>query len=149
MGYLVVIPLFNHAASIAAVVEGIFARSAGALWPGGTPVVLVVDDGSTDGCAEVLPRLCALRDKACRAVPPAVLRPLNVIRHERNSGKGSAILSAAAWAAARGLSHIITIDADGQHYPEDIPALLRESVLYPDSIIVGSRDFSTEHVPLG
>ncbi|MDR1243115.1 MAG: glycosyltransferase family 2 protein [Deltaproteobacteria bacterium] len=146
--YLVVIPLFNHAANIAAVVEGIFARPAGACWPGGTPAALVVNDGSTDDCEEVLPRLCASLNNACRAVPSAALRPLNVLRHERNLGKGAAILSGAAWAAARGFSHMITIDADGQHYPEDIPALMRESALYPDSIIVGSRDFGTGRVPV-
>jgi glycosyltransferase involved in cell wall biosynthesis len=131
-------------------VEGVFALPGGALPPcGGAPAVLVVNDGSTDGCEKILQRLCAIYNAGRISAAPDALCPLNVIRHERNRGKGSAVLNAAAWAAARGVSHIVTIDADGQHYPGDIPALLRESLLHPDSVIVGSRNFITEHVPLG
>jgi glycosyltransferase involved in cell wall biosynthesis len=142
--YLVVIPLFNHAKNIPAVVEGIFAQPSGS----GTPVVLVVDDGSTDNAETVLQRLCAARNTNAVFAADA-LRPLQVIRHERNLGKGAALLSAAAWAAAHGFSHMVTIDADGQHYPEDMPALVRESVLHQEAVIVGTRDFHTEHVPVG
>ena len=72
---------------------------------------------------------------------------LHLLRHERNRGKGEAILSAAEWAAERGFTHIITLDADGQHKAEDLPAMLHESQLRPQAVIVGARDFSVRNVP--
>lgn len=118
---LAVIPLYNHAATVRAVAQGTLAR---------LPDVLVVDDGSTDAGAAGVADL-----------------PLTVVRHERNRGKGRAILTAVAWAAERGFSHILTLDADGQHAPADIPRFLAEGAAHPDAILVGHRDFSVANVP--
>ncbi|WP_250645501.1 DUF2062 domain-containing protein [Salidesulfovibrio onnuriiensis] len=118
---LVVIPVFNHGATLRSVVTGAlsFHRD-----------VLVVDDGSTDNGVE------AIRDL-----------PVRVVQHESNRGKGQAILTAAAEAQRLGKTHIITMDADGQHYPEDIPAFVQAVKACPRGVIVGSRRFTGDHVP--
>jgi hypothetical protein len=118
---LMVIPLYNHAATVSGV-----ARELSRLYAD----VLVVDDGSADGGAATLTGL-----------------PLTVTRHEKNRGKGAAILTAATWARAHGFTHMVTIDADGQHFPADIAALLAEGCALPNSIIIGARDFNTPNVP--
>jgi glycosyltransferase involved in cell wall biosynthesis len=118
---LIVIPVYNHAATLRRVVRQ-------ALQVHGE--VMVVDDGSVDD-----------------AVTP--LRGLNIhlARHPRNIGKGAAILTAAREARRLGMTHIATLDADGQHNPKDLRRffpLIRRS---PDAIIIGRRDFEHEDVP--
>lgn len=118
---LLIIPLFNHAATVRYVVERSLAVH---------DRVLVVDDGSTDGGGDTLHGL-----------------PVQVVRHEVNRGKGAAIMTAASEAALMGMTHIVTIDADGQHFPEDVPRLLGVACQDPLSIVVGKRDFSVADVP--
>lgn len=114
---LVVIPVYNHGSSLPGVIEAVLAVH---------PAVVVVDDGSED-------------------LPDAL--PVPCIRHEVNLGKGAAILTGAAEARRRGMTHIITIDADGQHDAADIPAFIQAAQRHPLSIIVGVRDFATDNVP--
>lgn len=93
--------------------------------------VLVIDDGSTDAD---IPGIFAETD-------------ITVIRHEKNRGKGEAIMTAAKYIAGKGGLSMITIDADGQHYPKD---LLKFVPLLPDggsSIIVGCRNFNADNIP--
>ncbi len=118
---LIAIPVYNHGRTLReVVVRALRVHSE----------VLVVDDGSTDGGSE---RLAGL--------------PVRVLRHSTNLGKGAAILTAARAAQALGMSHIITLDADGQHDPADIPrfvSVLRDG---PAAIVVGKRDFESVPVP--
>lgn len=118
---LVVIPLYNHAATVREVVQRAMAVH---------DKVLVVDDGSTDGGCDALHGL-----------------DVKVLCHEANRGKGAAIMTAAREAARMGMSHIATIDADGQHDPADLPALIETLRADPLSIVVGKRDFETANVP--
>jgi glycosyltransferase involved in cell wall biosynthesis len=118
---LVVIPLFDHAATIGDVVARALAQ--------GLPV-LVVDDGSVDGGAQTARDAGAL-----------------VVAHAGNRGKGQALLTGWAEADRRGFSHALCLDADGQHYPEDIPLFLRAGESEPDAIVVGSRPMDGPHVP--
>jgi uncharacterized protein (DUF2062 family) len=90
------------------------------------PHVLVVDDGSAD-------------------LPDALFVPC--IRHRTNLGKGAAIMTGAAEAGRLGMTHILTIDADGQHDARDIPAFIRAGRRFPTAIIVGVRDFAAADVP--
>ena len=94
--------------------------------------VVVIDDGSTD--ADLVELLSGL--------------DVVVLQHEKNLGKGQAILTASRYIEAQGSEYMITIDADGQHLPQDIEKflpLLREDV---PGIIIGCRDFTTDNVPL-
>jgi len=96
------------------------------------PNVVVIDDGSTD--TDVAGLLVGL--------------DVTVLKHERNRGKGQAILTASRYIEEHGGFFMITIDADGQHLSHDIQKfvpLLKEEA---PSIIIGCRDFSTVNVPL-
>ncbi len=118
---LVVIPVYNHAGTLRAVAERTLAVQ---------PDVLVVDDGSTDGGADTLAGL-----------------PLTVIRHPRNLGKGAAILTAAREGRRLGMTHLVTLDADGQHDPADLPRFLELIRREPGALVVGTRDFGRAEVP--
>ncbi|OHB33997.1 MAG: glycosyl transferase family 2 [Desulfuromonadaceae bacterium GWC2_58_13] len=118
---LIVIPVYNHAATLREVVERCLAIH---------PRVLVVDDGSSDGALETLAGL-----------------DVRTLRHDRNRGKGAAILTGAREARRLGMSHIVTIDADGQHDPADFPRFVEAMRQHPLALVVGNRDFSVAHVP--
>jgi len=92
--------------------------------------VIVVDDGSSDGSAERARGLGA-----------------DVVVHPRNRGKGAALITGLERAAALGFTHCVTIDADGQHAPADIPLLVRAAGQNPDAIVIGARDFAVDNVP--
>ena len=113
---LVVIPTHGNAGTVGDVV----ARSRAIL-----PDVLVVDDGSPD-------------DSAMAAAAAGA----TVVRHPENRGKGAALETALRWAATHGFSHVVAIDADGQHHPEDLPAFLDALRAEPGAIQAGVRDMS-------
>jgi len=117
-----VIPVFNHARTAAAV--ALECRTL-------VERVLVVDDGSTDADIGEL-----LRGS-----------DIAVLRHPRNLGKGRALTTALRHVAAQGATHMITLDADGQHLPADLPVFLEAMRAAPDAIIVGCRDFDVPNVP--
>ena len=94
---LALIPAWNEAPRVGAVVRG-----AAVYLP-----VLVVDDGSEDETAQV-----------------AEAAGATVVRHSENRGKGVALMTGFAWAKERSYDAVLTLDADGQHDPEDIPKLV-------------------------
>jgi glycosyltransferase involved in cell wall biosynthesis len=118
---LVVIPVYNHADSIYDVVSRCLKYY---------PDVLVVDDGSEEDVEAALAGL-----------------EVTIIRHEHNLGKGRAILTAARYAEEHHKTYIITIDADGQHYPEQIPDFIATANDHPEAILLGVRDFNSSDAP--
>ena len=72
--------------------------------------IIVVVDGSTDATLALLEELEF---------------PITIVRHEHNKGKGRALTSGFRKAMEMGFEYALTLDADGQHYPEDIPAMVR------------------------
>jgi len=109
----VVIPAHNEARTIRAVAAEALQQ---------LPLVIVVDDASTDGTADLLEGL-----------------PVIVLRNEQNRGKAASLLRGAHEAIERGASAIVTLDGDGQHSPEDIPSLLKAYRAMPGSIVIGAR----------
>ncbi|HEY2141439.1 MAG TPA: glycosyltransferase family 2 protein [Solirubrobacteraceae bacterium] len=116
---LVIIPALNEARSVSQVVS--MARSLGY-------VVCVVDDGSTDMTAQT-----------ARSAGATVLRlPLNL-------GVGGALRCGFRYAVAKGYSTVVQVDGDGQHNPNDIPAMLKRMVSSDADMVIGSRFITTEH----
>ena len=118
----IAVPVYNNAATIRTVVEQCLAMLSN---------VIVVDDGSTD--ADVSSLLGGL----------AVV----MLKHEKNLGKGQAILTASRSIEERGGVFMITIDADGQHDPSDVRRFFPVIEEDDRSVIIGSRDFNTGNVP--
>jgi glycosyltransferase involved in cell wall biosynthesis len=113
-----IIPTYNNSPTVGAVI----AETIGYVHD-----LIVIDDGSTDGTAAVLYEL-ADRNKS-----------LTVITFESNQGKGSALAAGLAKAEDLGFTNAIILDADGQHYPADIPAFLEKVALDPDKLYIGDR----------
>lgn len=97
--------------------------------------VIVVDDGSNDGTA-------ALLDKATGNE-----RPEKVLTHPKNCGKGAALKTGLTYARQQGFRYAVTVDADGQHRADDIPALLKAVEEEPDALAIGSRGLQHENMP--
>ncbi len=121
MKFLTVIPHYNHARTLRSVAEDCLRI---------TPDIAVFDDGSDKNPAHLLAGL-----------------PVALIRFEKNRGKGAVILDAARYAKEKGFTHIITIDADGQHCAQDLPLLMQAAQEYPRALIIGARRFDPEKVP--
>ena len=117
----VLVPVYNNAATI----EDVVRRCRKQL-----KNVLVVDDGSDD---LDLPALFADSD-------------ITVIRHPENQGKGAAILTALDYLSKRDAEYMVTVDGDGQHYPEDIPVFFPQMGKNDYSLIIGCRDFSGPNI---
>ena len=114
MDTIVIIPTYNNAGTVAGVVRRALEQ--------GLPV-LVVDDGSTD---QTQAELQAIEDER-----------LSVFCHPVNQGKAAALKTGFQEARKRGFRFAVTLDSDGQHYPEDIPLLLAQKA--PRTLLVGSR----------
>ena len=114
---IVLVPTYNNAGTLRDVLLRILAMD----WP-----LLVVNDGSTDETAGILASLT-------QTWGPRLL----VIHHARNQGKGAALKSGFREALRRGYLYAVTIDADGQHFPEDIPLLV--DAAGERTLVVGSR----------
>ena len=109
---IALIPAYNEARFIADVVNGALKH---------LPVV-VVDDGSSDGTGGA-----------------AALAGAKVISHGRNQGKGKALLTGFDYAIRRGVDAAITLDADGQHDPDEIPLFIEAFRAGQGDIIIGQR----------
>lgn len=119
-----VIPVYNNGSTIVDVVRRCRARM---------EQVLVVNDGSTDLPLDFYEVLSGMG--------------VRCLTHGRNRGKGAAILTALAFLEREKADYMITIDADGQHYPEDLPAFLKLLEQPGDLLVVGCRKFDGNNVP--
>src|SRR6186997_140157 len=112
MRWLTAIPVYNEARSVQAVLERVRRYS---------PDIVVIDDGSTDGTAELLAKEPGIR----------------VLTHPQNRGYGAALISAFADFLATDFDVLVTMDCDGQHEPSRIPVLLE--AIHDVDIVSGSR----------
>ena len=121
MRVAVVIPAFNEATTVAEIAERALRHA---------QAVVVVDDGSDDDTAAQLAEL-----------------PVTLIRNATNLGKAASLARGFAAALERSMDAVITLDADGQHLPEDIPRLMAAAAAYPGDIIIGARLRGREQMP--
>ena len=116
------IPVYNHSSTLRKVAE-----SAKKICPN----IIVVNDGSTDGdISEILSG-----------------SGITLLKHDRNKGKGAALRTGAEYILNRNGKYIITLDADGQHNPEDIRNFLPYLAEKADTLIIGNRCFDSENIP--
>ncbi len=116
-----VIPAYNEARTLRSVVSAVLDE---------VGLVIVIDDGSIDATPD------QIRDL-----------PVRLIRHEKNLGKSQSLADGFHAALIAGAEVVVTLDGDGQHRPQDIPALLAEHGRYPDSLIIGSRLHEKANIP--
>lgn len=116
---LILVPTYNNAGTLKNVLERCLEQEL---------PVMVVDDGSTDDTGRIL------KEMTGRAGYDG---GLTVVTHPVNQGKGKALKTGFQEALKLGFSYVVTIDSDGQHFPEDIPALLAQKG--EKALVVGSR----------
>ena len=122
----VLIPVYNHDMAIGPTLDEVLTHDCH---------VLMVDDGSGAACRDLL---LGLRDRNSDRV--------NLVRLEKNRGKGAAVKAGFNALKAEGFSHAIQIDADGQHNISDLPLFLEISRSNPDCLVTGYPEFD-EDVP--
>lgn len=118
----VLIPTYNNVSVLPDVLEKILQY---------TSHVVVINDGSTDGTDDILKQF------------PQVYS----VSYHPNKGKGAALRIGFKEAAKLGYDNAITIDSDGQHYPEDLSKFLEQLDETPDALIIGARNMNQENVP--
>ena len=123
MKVCVLMPTYNNGGTLRDVVERVLAYCND---------VIVVNDGCTDNSAEIL---VSFADR------------VTVVDYGRNRGKGYALKQGLKKAKAMGFDYAITIDSDGQHFPEDIPLFVEALEQHPGALIVGSRNLKQENMP--
>ena len=124
--HLIIIPSYNTGEILKPTVEAAV-QTWGHTW--------VVIDGSTDDSSSSLDLLCADYPN------------LRILKLAENQGKGAAVLHGARLAAKEGYTHILTMDADGQHPTEAILPALERSRTSPEAVIMGQPIFGDD-VPL-
>ncbi len=113
-GICVIIPTYNNVGSIVDVVTRAQKQCLD---------VIVVCDGCTDGTREKVEQI----------------EGITVVAYPKNAGKGEALKQGFKKALALGFAYAITIDADGQHFPEDIHIMLEANIKHPGALIIGQR----------
>jgi glycosyltransferase involved in cell wall biosynthesis len=123
-----VVPVYNHPATIGQVVAQL--RNHGL-------ACILVDDGSGPECAAVLDRLAQSGGGG-----------VHLVRLARNQGKGAAMVAGFQEAARRGHSHVLQIDADGQHDCADVPRFVEQARRHPQAVVCGCPVYDAS-VPRG
>lgn len=122
----VLIPTYNNQKTLDAVIQGVL---------GYTDRVIVINDGATDATAAIL---------------SSYTNQLEIITFPENRGKGVALREGFKAAARLGYTYAITIDSDGQHFPEDLPIFM-EALKKQDSeiplLLIGSRNMEDPSIP--
>jgi len=115
-------PTYNNGQTLDAVLKGVLQY---------TDQVIVVNDGSTDNTSEILSKYPRIQ----------------VVSYSQNTGKGWALRLGFQKAVELGYNYAITIDSDGQHFPDDLPQFLNKLSEHPDALIMGARNMDQASVP--
>lgn len=116
----IILPTFNNAATLKRVIDGVLEYSA---------ELIVVNDGSTDGTSSILDSY----------------KNLTRIDLAKNAGKGNALRLGFKKALDLGFDYAITLDSDGQHYPDDIPLFIEDLAAAKNKnlLLIGARNLQT------
>lgn len=119
----IIIPTYNNNKTLERVINGVLEQ---------TPNIIVVNDGSTDETFSILKNYSQI----------------TILHLPKNRGKGNALQLGFKKAKELNYSYAITIDSDGQHFPDDIPVFLDalEQTTEP-VLLIGSRNMTEENVP--
>jgi dolichol-phosphate mannosyltransferase len=115
---LVIIPTYNEAGNIEAIVEKTLRQE-------GNPHILVVDDGSPDGTAELVARFAKVNSR------------VHLLKRHEKSGLGRSYVAGFEWGLGRGYARFVEMDADFSHDPDQIPQLVRATS--ENGLAIGSR----------
>ncbi len=118
----VLVPTYNNTTTIASVISGVLDYA---------DDVCIVNDGSTDNTLEVL----------------AQFTHIKVHSYTQNVGKGWALRQGFKFAVEQGYEYAITIDSDGQHFPDDLPVMLNALEKSRNAIVIGARNMNQSSVP--
>ncbi len=118
----VIVPTYNNEKTLKRVLDSVLPY---------TSSIIIVNDGATDSTAEILKGYSHLVQ----------------IHHAKNSGKGTALRNGFKKAIELGYEYAITIDSDGQHFASDLPTFIETIEREPGSLLIGSRNMTTEDVP--
>ena len=127
MNLCTLIPTYNNGKTLGKIIERTLAVCND---------IVVVNDGSTDNTSEVLGAFSENKN-------------ITVVSYPKNKGKGYALRVGLQKARELGFDYAVTVDSDGQHYPEDIPLLLETAKNANESriLVVGSRNLKAEGMP--
>lgn len=117
----ILLPTYNNCQTINDVIKASLAQ---------TSHVIVINDGSTDNTLELIKN-----------------EPVQIVTYNKNKGKGYALRQGFRYAIEEGYDYVITIDTDGQHYPEDCINFFNELENNEGALMIGSRDLNHENVP--
>ena len=118
----VLIPTYNNERTLKRVLDGVLEY---------TDQVIVVNDGATDSTPEIL----------------ANYPEVHQVHFPKNQGKGKALRVGFKEAFKLGYDYALTIDSDGQHYPEDMAVFIAEIEKIPNSLLIGDRNMTQEGIP--
>jgi len=118
----VLIPTYNNERTLNRVIDGVLKY---------TEHIIIINDGATDSTIEILKSYANLEQ----------------IHFPQNKGKGVALREGFKKGYELGYSYAITIDSDGQHYPEDIAVFITAIEESPGSLLIGDRNMTQEGIP--
>jgi len=118
----VIVPTYNNCSTLKSILDSIIET---------TDNLIVINDGSTDETSTILKKY----------------KKIEVISYSQNVGKGYALRRGFLRATELGYKYAITLDSDGQHFVDDIPAFLEKLTEEPDSLIVGARNMEQAGIP--
>ncbi|MBO4614889.1 MAG: glycosyltransferase family 2 protein [Bacteroidales bacterium] len=127
MNFCTLIPTYNNGKTLGNIIERTLAVCSN---------IVVVNDGSTDNTADVLDTFSENKN-------------ITVVSYPKNKGKGYALRLGLQKARELGFDYAVTVDSDGQHFPEDIPLLLEaaKNANVSRVLVVGSRNLKAEGMP--
>ena len=122
----IIIATYNNEKTLSSVIDGVLNQLKG------NSKLIVVNDGSTDSTLKIL---------------NSYKQEILILSYNKNKGKGYALRQGLKKAIELGYNNAITLDSDGQHFPNDMPKLVQAAIDNPEAVIMGSRNMEQKDVP--